>query len=297
MKTRSLAIATVLAASVVAQSTSAISGKVISADDGLPLSDAPIQAKNTSTGAISQVRSKQDGTYILRGLPAGTYQVSASYPGLLPFNRPDVALRAAESVRLDIRIEYPYLAPLGESREDDAARRRLVHPDGPMPRLPGGKPDLSGLWLNLDQIDAGNPEPLPWAAARRKQQLENHSLDWPELHCLPLGPILQGEDGDNTIIQGPKTIAIFYDIGHDLPRLVYPAWFTCGWPAASERSESLLDGPLRRALGGRHAGDRYRGLQRPRVGYFFRLTHHRTPACNRTLPANRFGTPGKRNHH
>jgi len=221
MKTRSFAIAAVLAAAAVAQSTSAISGKVISADDGLPLSDAPIQAKNTSTGAVSQVRSEPDGTYILRGLPAGTYQVSASYPGLLPFNRSDVAVRAAESVRLDIRIEYPYLAPLGESKEDDAARRRLGHPDGRMPRLPGGKPDLSGLWLNLDLVDPGNPEPLPWAAARRKQELENHSLDWPELHCLPVGPILQGEDGDNTIIQGPKIIAIFYDIGHDLPRLVY----------------------------------------------------------------------------
>ena len=213
MKTRFFAIAAVL--------TAAISGRVILADDGLALPDAPIQAKNTSTGAIVSARSEQDGTYVLRGLPAGSYEVSALYPGLVPFKRPDVTVRDAESVQLNIRIEYPYLAPLGESREDDVARHKLAPPKGPARRLANGTPDLSGLWLNLDLIDPGNPEPLPWAAARRKQQIENHMLDWPELRCLPIGPILQGEDGDNTIIQGPKTIAIFYDIGHDLPRLVY----------------------------------------------------------------------------
>jgi len=211
----------VLTAAAVAQSTSTISGRVILADDGLPLSDAPIQAKNTSTGATISARSQQDGKYVLGDLAAGSYEVSASYPGLVPFYRPDVTVGNAESVRLNIRIEPPDGQSLGESQVDDAARHKLVPPRGRMPRLAGGKPDLSGLWLNLDLIDPGNPEPLPWAAARRRQQIENHRLDWPELRCLPIGPILQGEDGDNTIVQGPKTVAIFYDIGHDLPRLVY----------------------------------------------------------------------------
>ena len=225
MKTRSLALLAILAAAAVAQSTSQsssmISGTVLSGDDGLPLPDAPIQAKNKSTGAISKARSEADGTYYLRGLTAGSYEVSASYPGLLPFNKPNVTVGAAESIELEIRIEYPYLAPLGESKEDDETRHKLAAPQGPMPRLADGKPDLSGLWLNLELVDVGEPEPLAWAVARRKQQIENHMIDWPELRCLPIGPILQGEDGDNTIVQGPKTIAIFYDIGHDLPRLVY----------------------------------------------------------------------------
>ena len=221
MKTRSFALMAVLTAAAVAQSTSTISGRVILADDGLPLSDAPIQAKNTSTGATISARSQQDGKYVLGDLAAGSYEVSASYPGLVPFYRPDVTVGNAESVRLNIRIEPPDGQSLGESQVDDAARHKLVPPRGRMPRLAGGKPDLSGLWLNLDLIDPGNPEPLPWAAARRRQQIENHRLDWPELRCLPIGPILQGEDGDNTIVQGPKTVAIFYDIGHDLPRLVY----------------------------------------------------------------------------
>jgi len=211
----------VLAAAAVAQSTSTISGRVISADDGFPLPDAPIQAKNASSGATVSARSGQDGKYVLEGLAAGSYEVSASYPGLVTFRRSDVTVGNAESVGLNIRIEPPDGQSLGESQVDDAARHKLVPPRGRMPRLAGGRPDLSGLWLNLEQIDPGEPEPLPWAAARRLQQIENHRLDWPELRCLPIGPILQGEDGDNTIVQGPKTIAIFYDIGHDLPRLIY----------------------------------------------------------------------------
>ncbi len=221
MKIRSFAIVAFLATALVAQSTSEISGTVISAYDGLPLPDAPIEVKNMSTGAISPARTEHDGVYTVHGLAAGSYEVSASYPGLVSFNKRDVKVGAAESVFLDIQIESPNLAPVGETREDDAVRHKLVPPKGPMPRLADGTPDLSGLWLNLEQIDVGDPEPLPWAVARRKQQIENHMLDWPELRCLPIGPILQGEDGDNTIVQGPKTIAIFYDIGHDLPRLVY----------------------------------------------------------------------------
>jgi hypothetical protein len=73
----------------------------------------------------------------------------------------------------------------------------------------------------MDVVDQGSPELLPSAAALRKKRLEDNQADWPELHCLPVGPIIQGQDGDNTFVQGPKMIAVFYDIGHDLPRLVY----------------------------------------------------------------------------
>src|SRR5262249_40068442 len=155
----------------------------------LPLVDAPIQAKNTSTGAIFSTRSGQDGAYFLRSLPPGTYEFSATYPGLVPFQKRDLAIRNGESVRLDVKIEWPDLDSLGESREDVAERHKWVPPKGSMPRLPDGKPDFSGLWLNLEPTDPGNPEPLPWAADQRKKEIENHMLDWPELRCLPIGPI------------------------------------------------------------------------------------------------------------
>src|SRR5207237_911626 len=114
-----------------------------------------------STGAILAARSEQDGTYVLGGVPTGSYEISVEYPGLVPYKKTDVEVHDAESRRLDIRIEYPYFAPLGESRDDDIARHRLEPPKGRTRRLSDGKPDLSGLWLNLDLIDPGKPEPLP----------------------------------------------------------------------------------------------------------------------------------------
>src|SRR5262249_41131595 len=103
-----IVLATTLAATAAAQTISNISGKVISADDGLPLADAPIQAKNTSSGAVYNARSGQDGAYTMR-VPVGTYEVSASYPGLVPYKIPDIDVEPGEPALLEIKIESPYL--------------------------------------------------------------------------------------------------------------------------------------------------------------------------------------------
>src|SRR5580698_6094810 len=48
-------------------------------------------------------------------------------------------------------------------------------PPGPVPRMPDGKPDLSGVWNAQRQLP-GDPEPdmLPWAAALTKERTENY---------------------------------------------------------------------------------------------------------------------------
>src|SRR5580693_1486466 len=61
-------------------------------------------------------------------------------------------------------------------------------PPGPVPRMPDGKPDLSGVWNGQRELP-GDPEPemLPWAAALTKQRTENYSADDPEARCVPGG--------------------------------------------------------------------------------------------------------------
>ena len=215
-----LAVWLLLTSSAAAQNTGTITGVVTAVVDDQALAKAAIQAKNSTTGATYAAESAADGRYTLTGLIWGTYEISVDMPGMRPFRKSGVAVESARTVQLDLRIEDWQLNTIGESREDIAAKRPTP-PAGPMPRLSDGHPDFSGIWLGYEVIDPGKPEPLPWAAAYLKQELENNQKDWPELRCMPIGPILQGEDGDNLFVQTPKLISILYDIGHDLPRLIY----------------------------------------------------------------------------
>jgi len=61
-------------------------------------------------------------------------------------------------------------------------------PPGPLPRMPDGKPDLSGIWNGQRALpNQEEPAMLPWAAALTKQRTENYSADDPEARCIPAG--------------------------------------------------------------------------------------------------------------
>jgi hypothetical protein len=48
---------------------------------GAVVANAPIEAKNSDTGALYQAASTATGNYTLPQLPAGTYEISITVPG------------------------------------------------------------------------------------------------------------------------------------------------------------------------------------------------------------------------
>lgn len=208
-----------LATMVFAQNGGTISGTV-SDRAGEPIAHVAIQVKNAVTGAMRSVESDGRGQYSLGDLAAGVYQVVASAPGLAPFVQPSVSIEAGQTQRVDIRLNDVQLNTLGEDRAyyADLMSKHDV-PQGPTPRTPDGKPDLSGVWLPSFPTDGGNPEPLPWAAALLKQRAGNDGKDIPSSHCLPLGVIMSTFLFPYKFVQTPKLLVMMYE--GEFPRQIF----------------------------------------------------------------------------
>jgi hypothetical protein len=136
-------------------------------------------------------------------------------------------------------------------------------PDGspnlsaPVPRIQGGKPDLSGLWAPVRQRpldeslagqlnatgsfwDFGSVVPgglpyLPWAAEVRNKRFTDHSKDNPDVNCSPLGILqMNTHPFPRRFIQAPGYLAILHERdmeyrqiftdGRHLPEDPQPSW-------------------------------------------------------------------------
>ncbi len=125
-----------------------------------------------------------------------------------------------------------------------------VDVNAPTPRAPDGKPDLTGIWENFreqgqgvasvnaaffsDVLPSLIPQfrdigsdmqgglPLqPWAAALKKQRMDDNSMDNPDAHCLPLGIMqLHTHVDPRRIIQTPQLVAMLYEANYGL-RYIY----------------------------------------------------------------------------
>src|SRR5580704_8947333 len=137
-----------LAVTAAAQNQSATITGTITDTLGAPVDNAPIQAKNTATGATARSVASKTGAYTLPNLAPGAYDISVNVPGLRPFERKGVATEAAKTLRVDIRLEdTTQLGTLGEDRlAIAAAGKRHAQIAGPTPKTAAGKPDFSGVW-------------------------------------------------------------------------------------------------------------------------------------------------------
>jgi len=76
----------------------------------------------------------------------------------------------------------------GKENAADFQSASTPTPTGPAPKMPDGKPDLSGVWTpGLSFTQLGQVPLQPWAEEVYKQRRANLSKDDPEGHCLPAG--------------------------------------------------------------------------------------------------------------
>ena len=197
--------------------TGTITGRVTD-PNGAPVTIGSVTATNTSnhtvqTGAVSQ------GSYAVGQLPPGTYDVAFAAPGnaYTPFARKNVVVAAGGTVRVEIQLQWGSI--LGTLGDDPVAFLNLVRernlPTGPPPRMPDGKPDFSGVWVNVPP-EKVPPIPLqPWAAAIEKERTENSRKDSPQSRCLPGNPIQVTANFTYKFVQTNSVLVLLQDF--DVP--------------------------------------------------------------------------------
>ncbi len=77
----------------------------ISDPAGAVVAAAMVEARNSQTGALTQVASTSTGNYTLAELPAGSYELSVTVPGFKRYVRQGLTVQAAQTVRIDVALE------------------------------------------------------------------------------------------------------------------------------------------------------------------------------------------------
>jgi hypothetical protein len=72
---------------------------------GAVVSNAPVEARNSETGAVYQAATTATGNYTLSQLPAGTYELTVTVPGFKKYVRQNISVQVAQVQRLDIALE------------------------------------------------------------------------------------------------------------------------------------------------------------------------------------------------
>ncbi|MBI3940034.1 MAG: TonB-dependent receptor [Acidobacteria bacterium] len=86
------------------QTTGTIAGTVRD-ESGAVLPGVGVIVQNTENGRIQEGVSDDQGRYRVAGLPAGSYQVTASLPGFRKATRPGIKLEVAQELALDLKLQ------------------------------------------------------------------------------------------------------------------------------------------------------------------------------------------------
>jgi hypothetical protein len=78
---------------------------VISDPAGAVVPAAPVQAKNTATGVVSEAATSTTGNYTLSDLPAGTYEIDVSVAGFKKYARTGITVQELQTTRVDLMLE------------------------------------------------------------------------------------------------------------------------------------------------------------------------------------------------
>jgi hypothetical protein len=218
-----------LASNLTAQqsSTGTISG-AITDPDGHAVR-VPVRVVNAANKVAYQGMASAAGEYSIAQLPPGTYRlmVQALANSFRAFTRDNVKVASGQTVKLDIHLEEGIaLNTLGDGREffQDVARAnsaKLEIPSGSAPRMPDGKPDLSGYWSAAGgSFDPGFAEFQDWAEELARKRQADDLRDLPGARCLPNGIVLGVNNGAPQRIAQIAGLLVMYSEGQ-LPRQIF----------------------------------------------------------------------------
>jgi len=219
-----------------------ISGTVFG-PSGETVPDLPIQATHAASGEYERTRSAANGEYMLTTLAAGSYTVTISILCCTyeSYKNEEIVVAAGETTSLEIQLEgmgNDYFVTFGDYSDPLAAaiRKKQEIPDLPVPRLPDGKPDLSGMWLVGKDPYPQSADAHPWAAEIVAERKANGAAELPSRRCLPykppipsivpphLGKFVHSEDLLVILFEGvPGFRQVFLD-GRQHPDEPNPSW-------------------------------------------------------------------------
>src|SRR5438874_594726 len=97
-----LGVSLLLVATVFGQSDRGTITGTIQDPGGAVVNQAPLKARNVETGSTYQVASSETGNYEFPQLPAGTYELTVTFPGFKKYAREKLQVGVAQTIRVDI---------------------------------------------------------------------------------------------------------------------------------------------------------------------------------------------------